>query len=135
MRKFSTNIKDIKKSFLFTRKLRQKLLAGTKTQTRRQLPNTYEVGDLAYVRTKRGMFKVDSPAIIKITALRTERMRDISAGDLVKEGFKSKEEFIELIYTLYPKEVKEAMKKGEIYNPIMVVVDFELVQTNPKYKE
>ncbi len=132
MADFQTKVKPIKKAMSFTDKLRQKIIAKRKTQTRRQLPHKLEVGDLVYIKSHRMMFKKDSPAIIRITALRTERMRDISAGDLVKEGFVYYEDFIETIYTLYPKEVKAAMAKGEIYNPEMVVVDFELVQKNPK---
>ena len=135
MTDFETNVASVKKSFLFTKRLRGKVLAKKKTQTRRQLPHKLEVGDLAYVKTKRMMKKVDSPAIIKITGLRIERMRDISDADLKKECVNYKEYFIDLIYRLYPDAVKKAEANGEQYNPEMVVVDFKLVQTNPNHEE
>lgn len=71
---------------IFRQESVERILAGTKTQTRR-VPNgpcKYRVGADYSVQPGRGRREV---ARILISGIRRERLLDMSAGDLAREGF------------------------------------------------
>ncbi len=77
---------------LFKRRLIHLILSGAKTQTRRihqrqwKVGNTYKIKDTYYCK---GL------GTIKVTRAFKQRIGDISEQDIQKEGFKTRDEFIE----------------------------------------
>jgi len=85
----------------FTRANLEKVLRGKKTQTRR-LSGIYRVGITYGIRT---WIYEKSLARIRITGKRQERLGDISAEDLEREGGYTLEEFKEMWTSFYAKKM------------------------------
>ena len=66
-----------------------------------------------------------NPLCIRITAIRKEKLLDISESDVLREGFKTKAEFVEYVYNLYGKKVEwmptdEQLPKAKLIQPGIV---------------
>lgn len=88
---------------IFSGELADKVLAGTKTQTRRPLvtgrPCQYKVGSTYAIQRKRGTFGLGPR--IKVLAVTPMAAEEIHPTDAIAEGFASREEFIERWRSFY----------------------------------
>ena len=96
------------------------ILEGKKTQTRRiwKKPRV-KVGNIYKAKTR--LYSKDSFALIKITGLRREKLREISLEDVKKEGFESLGEFMNAWMRIHG----DWNPDEEVY-----VVDFEMLRKN-----
>ena len=75
---------------LFKKPLLEKVMDGTKTQTRRGTTRTYKVGRTYGVTCRRYQ---KSQAHIQILQAKEQRLGDITLADVKAEGFQTLEEF------------------------------------------
>jgi hypothetical protein len=85
-------------SLIFKGEHLDKVLAGVKTQTRRSSYPKVKIGQT--VRLRRGYSKPLQEAIV-IKGVYTQILGEITENDVVKEGFKTRDEFIEAWSRLY----------------------------------
>jgi hypothetical protein len=105
----------------------QKVLDGTKTQTRRPVRECnhirYELGKSYAVQPGRGM---KSLGRIEIMGICWQPLQNISKKSAIKEGFKSVKQF---------REVWDLMYSGTSYdwdhNPLVAILTFKLETDNP----
>jgi hypothetical protein len=102
---------------LFKQEHVEPILTGRKTQTRRTGKLRWKVGAVRQAKTS---YRKDSEfAKIKITAIRQERLGDITREDAVREGYNSIGEYHEVFLRIYG-----------VWDPDMIVwvIDFERVE-------
>lgn len=93
------------------------ILSGQKTQTRRTGKLRWKVGAIRQAKTG---YKKDSEfAKLRILAIRSERLGDISPEDAIKEGYNSVAEYIEVFQRIY---------KRWDPNEVVWVIDYEKVE-------
>ncbi|AEG14477.1 ASCH domain protein [Desulfofundulus kuznetsovii DSM 6115] len=92
------------------------ILSGRKTQTRRLGRKRWKVGSIHQCRLN---YRVEPFAYVKVTAVRRERLGDITEEDAWKEGYPSVEAYREAFEQIYG-----------FWNPDVDVwvVDFELAK-------
>ncbi len=133
MTDFQTQVKDIRKALSFRDDMTQLVLDGQKSQTRRMKPKKFSVGDLVYIKTGMYMFKIDSPAILRVKDMREELLHDITHPDAQAEGFVCIDNFLQVFYEINHLAVWECQRIGQDFNPLVYVVEFELVAKNPDW--
>lgn len=131
----------------FSKDLAEKIMAGAKKQTRRPVKSGEHLFDvltlpdgertIGAVHTSSGRLKwrygkkyaiqpgrgKRGVGQMKITRIRRQNVQDITEADAVKEGFASREGFIEKWQSLYMLSSYDWDK-----NPVVWVIDFEVVK-------
>jgi len=90
---------------------------GVKTQTRRPTGRHFLIGTVHYAKTS---YRKDACfGFVKVNSVRQERLGDISLSDCVKEGYETKDAYVDIFKKIY----------GE-WNPdrIVQVIDFEYLE-------
>jgi hypothetical protein len=92
------------------------ILEGRKTQTRRLGKKRWNVGAIHHCRTR--LFDGEPFACVRITAVRRERLGDISDGDIAREGYATRADYRAAWEAIYGSSWNDDM---EVW-----VVDFKL---------
>ena len=109
---------------MFRRELVDKVRRGEKTQTRR-LPGKREwhVGEAAWVAIGRYCRREDSPSVILVVNVGSERLQRISAVDIEREGFESRKSFRKYWDSLYARRPDAQWDA----NPLVTVITFTVM--------
>ncbi len=110
-------------TLIFNKSYLPLIRSGTKTQTRRMKKPQLKVGRSYRLRVN---YSTTLPDKILITRIFTQRFSDLSPGDVAKEGFGSRAEFIAAISGIYG----DISPDDEVW-----VVEFQYLRATDTFKQ
>ncbi len=141
MTDFEAMVEKSDKLLGFHNEFLQDIFDGRKTQTRRPRAKGFSVGDHVVLVARFGLSPTNqdnTPAILKITGVRIERLDAISDADVAKEGFRTRAEFMKKFMTIYNQSAIERRDYERVADikpsDHVYVFDFELVQISPTWQ-